>query len=324
MVEFSDKLQVALIASGATFGFGIGLLLLREWLERIREAQRKHEELSALLQAYIAEIVPAAERCAQFVRQVCMHQVSRAKLSLLVGPGKIDRVGALGGSPECMRALHDVYRLFDQVEHQIAKRKPDEFAAILAFVQGEHGNLTEGFRKVLHHSRDPHGATRHRVGRRLLLRVGEALLRVRKDFLLGVEDGTRADGSLTELVMLERRFAEATEECVQWFGAYTIVINLAFGDQGTHQQVLDDVKLRPKLERAKTLRALVGMMQGYLDGTKSGQPLYALDWQRLVRAGYEISELPIPPAGSEGMGIEGARAALQAWWLENDRQPYDV
>lgn len=316
---------------------GAGIALCgREVIERLRDRQKQQEELTALLDVYLREIVAGADKCAQFVRQVSMNQVSRSKLSILIGAGKIDRVAQLGAPPELHGALHDIYRLFDQVAHQISKGKGDDFGSIMAFVQGEFESFTTGYENLSKYARILHGDATIRFGRRLLGKAVWALTRTRREFMFGLPYRELALLSLDEIKALDTRFEWAKAECEAWFEAHHDAVEILNAGKMTASSVgvfevsYDGTKLghakakRPNV-KGKTLRVLVGYLELYMRSIDASKPwALPIPLELILNLGDELAGVNRPKGRASG--VDEIRLIRESWspvWKSIDPQPYD-
>jgi hypothetical protein len=280
----------------ATFTLGVITLGIKYWVDRFSDNQTKRVELTSLMDLYITEIVRAIERCSQHVRKAVMGRTSASKLSLLVGPGKIDHAAALGATPDCLKCLHDAYRLFDVVQAQLDTRRPEDFPAIYTLVLGEINTINVAVPRLIEYTRELHGK-KERIGKRLLGQVFNAMLRARKDFLLGVPDKKPLGLSRHDIYDLQKCFDKAMKEISEWGAANSTWAGLFRCPPGDMAVWVESaVGMWPSI-RAKVLRCLSVFVKKRAETMIAGGQFAMLPdgkWEALLRAGWELAGIPAP------------------------------
>ncbi len=322
-----DKFQAAFQGALIAFGFALVSLALKEWFDRRKDARNKRNELRALIDLYANEVVTGAERCAQYVRQACLREVSRSRLSILIGPSKLDRAAAIGANQDCLKALHDVYRVFDLVQNQVEKRTTEDFLAIYSFVMGEFHQFTIGVERVVAYAKHLHGVEAEAKGRRQLAKLARHIVgRLQTEFFSGKKATWIGHGLLRyDLEDLEKRAKAAGTEILNWGAAHSQAMGMhsARGNAEALAAWVDALKDIPLDHKARIVRTLFAHFR-MLVANKSMEPILGTaEYRMFFLAVNQIIGLPLAPK-DQVLDLKNIFSDWVEFFRKNDPQDWDV
>lgn len=320
---FGEKLQIALVGATLAFFLGLVALLVREIIAWYFERLKTKEKLANLFDLYLVEVLDGAERVEQYIRQVCTHSWSRSRLSILLGPGKLDKAVELQGSPRYLQALFTVYRLFDLIQHQIEKHDAGEFAAIGAFIRDDCDRFFEAVRDLRRYVRNLHEGLNKSKGRKLFRKLAEHFTNVRRDFWWG--GGKELPVEQLDLRALDARFEKAEKETGEWVAALRDLDEFKKPDDALGEAFVEKMLARPPKDRCKFLRTLAHDVMVMGDLTLGDRGLVYRRKGDCIALGNKIAEAP-PPTNKFTESAQYIADRMMRWedfWRKHDPQPWE-
>jgi hypothetical protein len=321
--SFEEKLHIALVAAVLAFLLGLIALLVREILAWYFERLKTKEKLVNLFDLYLVEVLDGAERVEQYIRQRCTRSWSRSRLSILLGPGKLDKAVELQGSPRYLQALFTVYRLFDLIQHQIEKHDAEEFLAIGAFIRDDCNRFFEAVRDLRGYVRNLHEGLDKSKSRKLFRKLAEHITNVRRDYWWGA--GKELPVEQLDLQALDARFEKAEKESREWVEALRELDEFKKPDDALGDAFVEKMLARPPKARCKFLRTLAHEVMVMGDITLGDRGLVYRRKGDCISLGNRIAEAPPPDRKftESDRYIADRMMKWEDFWKKHDPQPWE-